>query len=70
MPPRVVPAHLQQDNDSAFFVHPREGPNSLIVSPKLDGSNYLAWNRSMKRALGTKNKLGFINATIFLNCVN
>jgi len=66
MPPRIVLAHLQQDSYSVFFVHPSEGPNSLTVSPKLNGSNYLAWNQSMQRALGTKNKLGFINGMILV----
>jgi len=47
-----------------YFVHPSEGPNSLTVSPKLNGSNYLAWKRSMQCTLGTKNKLGFINGNI------
>lgn len=54
MPPQAVPAHLQQpnqDNDYAFFVQPSEGPNSLIVSPKLNGSNYIAWNRSIRICL-------------------
>jgi len=63
---KPVPAHLQQpnqDNDYAFFVHPSEGPNYLIVSPKLNGSNYIAWNRSMQWALGRKNKVGFINGS-------
>jgi len=56
MPPRAVLGHLQQDTYFAFFVHPNEGPNYLIVSPKFSGSNYLPWNRSMQHALGTKNK--------------
>jgi hypothetical protein len=55
---------LQQDTESEYFVHPSEGPNSLTVSPKLNGSNYLAWKRSMERAFGTKNTLGFINGNI------
>lgn len=38
MPPRAVPTHLQQDIDYAFFVHPSEGPNSLTVCPKLNGT--------------------------------
>jgi len=53
----------QPGTDSAFYVHPSEGPNSVIVSPKFNGSNYLAWNRSMQHALGAKNKLPFINGT-------
>jgi len=60
MPPR----NQGPDQESPFYVHPSEGPSSLTVSLKLDGSNYLAWNRSMKRSLGTKNKLGFINGSI------
>jgi len=55
---------VQQDTESEYFVHPSEGPNSLTVSPKLNGSNFLAWKRSMQRALGTKNKLGFVNGNI------
>jgi len=54
----------QPDIEYEYFVHPSEGPNSLTVSPKLNGSYYLAWKRSMQRALGTKNKLGFINGNI------
>lgn len=54
----------QSDSESPYFVHPSEGPNSVIVSPKFNGSNYLAWSRSMQRALGAKNKLSFINGTL------
>jgi len=64
MHPRVIPAHVQQHVDTAFFVHPSEGPHSLVVTPKFNGSSYFAWNRSMQRALGTKCKLGFINGEI------
>jgi hypothetical protein len=54
----------QSDSESAYFVHPSEGPNSVVVSPKFNGSNYLSWSRSMQRALGAKNKLPFINGTL------
>jgi hypothetical protein len=54
------------DSESAYFVHPSEGPNSVVVSPKFNGSSYLSWSRSMQRALGAKNKLPFINGT-YLN---
>jgi len=64
MPPRAIPTHIQRDVDAALFVHLSEGPHSLVVTPKLNGSNYLAWNRSTQRALGTKCKLGFINGEI------
>jgi len=35
-------------------------------TPFLDGSNYLAWHRSMKRALGAKNKLVFVDGSILI----
>jgi len=54
----------QQKPDSVFYVHPSEVPNSVIVTPLLTGSNYLAWSRSMQRALGVKNKLVFINGSV------
>jgi len=54
----------QQNTDSVFYVHPNEGPNSVIVTPLLTGSNYLAWSRSMQRVLGAKNKLVFINGSV------
>ena len=67
MPPHQNPQILQQNQvntDSIFYVHPSEGPNSVTVMPLLTGSNYLAWSRSMQRALGAKNKLVFINGSI------
>ena len=60
----MAPRNQGPDQESPLYVHPSEGPSSLTVLPKLDGSNYLAWNRSMKRSLGTKNKLGFIDGSI------
>jgi len=68
MPPRqahiIIQATPSPDVQSVFYVHPSEGPNSVSIIPKLNGLNYLAWSRSMKRALGAKNKLAFINGAI------
>jgi hypothetical protein len=65
MPPRQAPIIVQQANtDSIYYVHPSEGPNSVVVTPPLTGSNYLAWSRSMKRALGAKNKFAFIDGSV------
>lgn len=65
MPPRVAPVVVPQTNtDSVYYVHPSEGPNSVTVTPLLIGSNYLAWSRSMKRALGAKNKFAFVDGSI------
>jgi hypothetical protein len=65
MPPRAAPIHPPPiDSDSVFYVHPSEGPNSVTVTPQLNGSNYLAWSRSMRRALGAKNKLVFVDGSL------
>jgi hypothetical protein len=63
MPPRVAPIP-NSDTDSIFYVHPSDGPNSVTVTPLLDGTNYLSWSRSMKRALGAKNKSRFIDGSL------
>lgn len=36
----------------------------VLVTVLLTDSNFLTWSRSVQRALGAKNKLGFINDTI------
>jgi len=65
MPPRTAPVILQQTNtDSVYYVHPSKGPNFVTVTPLLTGSNYLAWSRSMKRALGVNNKFAFVDGSI------
>ena len=56
--------HVNLDTESPFYVHSSEGPNSVFISPKFNDSNYLAWSRSMQRALGAKNKLPFINGSL------
>ncbi|KAK4386152.1 hypothetical protein Sango_2485800 [Sesamum angolense] len=38
-------------------------PGMSLVSAPLDGKNYLSWSRSIKLALGAKQKLGFIDGT-------
>jgi len=65
MPPRAAPVIVQQTNtDSIYYVHPSEGPNFVTVTPLVTGSNYLAWNRSMKRTLGAMNKFAFFDGSI------
>lgn len=60
----MAPRNSSPDTESVYFVHPSENPNSLSITPKLTGSNYIAWSRTVEGSLGTKNKLGFINGTI------
>ena len=65
MPPRQAPIIvLQANTDSVFYVHLSERPNSVAVTPLLTSSNYLAWSRFMKRALGAKNKFAFVDGSI------
>ncbi|MCI52387.1 hypothetical protein A2U01_0073631, partial [Trifolium medium] len=61
--PRAAPV-VQPDTNSMLYIHPSEGPNSISIIPKLTGPNYLAWSRSMKRELGAKNKLPFIDGSM------
>jgi len=35
-------APSNSDSDSPYYIHPSDGPSSLIITPKLNGSNYLA----------------------------
>lgn len=57
-----------------FYIHPSEGPNSVPITPQLNGPNYLGSSRSMPIALGAKNKLKLIDGYMeipdedYLNC--
>ena len=48
-----------------LFLHPSDGPGTLMVTEKLLGAqNYRSWRRSVEIALSTKQKLGFIRGTV------
>ncbi|XP_019460137.1 PREDICTED: uncharacterized protein LOC109359897 [Lupinus angustifolius] len=49
---------------SSYYLHPGENPGFVLVSPPLDGMNYNSWSRSMRKALGSKNKYKFVNGNI------
>ncbi|XP_071694205.1 uncharacterized protein [Rutidosis leptorrhynchoides] len=53
------------DFGDPLYLHPSDTTSGTpIISIKLKGTeNYNIWSRSMLLALGTKNKLGFINGT-------
>ncbi|MCI40253.1 receptor-like serine/threonine kinase, partial [Trifolium medium] len=51
-------------SDNVYHVHPSDGPSSVSITPVLTHSNHHAWARSMRRALGGKNKFDFVDGTI------
>jgi len=52
------------DSSNPYYIHPSNHPGHLLVPPKLNGTNYSSWSKSMVNALTTKNKVGFINGSI------
>jgi hypothetical protein len=61
---RNAPEDPSQIPGNVYYVHSSDGPSSVSVTPKLNHSNYDSWTRSMRRALGAKNKFDFVNGTI------
>jgi len=57
----IDPSH---STTSEYYVHRSEGLNYVPVTPPLDGSNYLAWDRMMCRALSAKNMFQFVDRSI------
>lgn len=55
---------LSEDPNSPYFLYHSDNANSVIVSPLLNGPNYLSWSRSFSLAISIKNKLGFLDGTI------
>ncbi|XP_075645836.1 uncharacterized protein LOC142617011 [Castanea sativa] len=54
--------------DDPLFLHHVESPSLVLVTqPLIDGENYSAWARAVRKALLTKNKLGFIDGTLTLS---
>jgi len=63
-PPIVDDKSLNQDSSSPFYIHPSEGPSTVVISPLLMGNNYHSWSRSFRMALVSKNKMTFISGSI------
>jgi hypothetical protein len=57
---------LQKDESTnRLFLHHGDSPGMILISQPLLGENYHTWSRSMIMAFIAKNKVGFINGTIF-----
>ena len=64
------PSSSSQDSpmDDLMFLHHAESPSLVLVTqPLIGGENYSGWARAVRRALLTKNKLGFIDETLTLS---
>jgi hypothetical protein len=69
MPQRIAPVpplDPSSDPSSPYYVHSSDVPVSVKVVPVLNGSNYHAWSRSMRRAFGGKLKLEFVDGSILV----
>ncbi|XP_072060200.1 uncharacterized protein [Arachis hypogaea] len=47
-----------------FFLSSTDQPGLTLVTQQLTEENYNSWSRTMKKALNTKRKLGFINGSV------
>ena len=52
------------DNHSPYYLHPSEGPGVAITYVIFNGKNYDLWQRAVRTALRSKNKLGFIEGNL------
>ena len=64
------PSSFSQESpmDDPLFLHHAKHPSLVLVTqPLIGGENYAAWARAVRKALLTKNKLGFIDGTLTLS---
>lgn len=47
--------------EDVLFLHPNDHAGVQLVGVPLSGNNFYTWSRAMRRALGARNKLDFIN---------
>lgn len=53
-----------KDLQSPYYLHHTNHHGSIVITPKLNSSNYVAWSRSFILALSIRNKTRFIDGTI------
>ena len=54
---------VESYNNDPLYLQGSDHPGAQIVSLKLIGPNFQKWSRSVKIALRTKGKLGFIDGS-------
>ena len=68
VPENPSPSSQDSPMDDPLFLHHAENPSLVLVTlPLIGGENYLTWARAVRKALLTKNKLGFIDGTLTLS---
>ena len=63
---RISQSVTNIDESHPFFLHYGENPGAILVAQPLVNDNYPSWAQSMRRALGAKSKLGFIDGSLSL----
>ncbi|XP_071699852.1 uncharacterized protein [Rutidosis leptorrhynchoides] len=59
------------DFGDPLYLHPSDTSSTSLVSFKLKGTeNYKIWSRSVLLAIGTKNKVGFVDGTCVKNTID
>uniref|UniRef100_A0A803KPU4 Retrotransposon Copia-like N-terminal domain-containing protein n=1 Tax=Chenopodium quinoa TaxID=63459 RepID=A0A803KPU4_CHEQI len=58
------------NNDDPYFISNSDNPNSSLVPVVFTGVNYMRWRWNVLRALGEKNKIGFVDGSIPEPAVN
>ncbi|XP_074345925.1 uncharacterized protein LOC141684724 isoform X1 [Apium graveolens] len=51
------------DSNSPYYLHSSDHPGMILITVTLNEHNYNQWSRSMRIALSSKLKLGFVNGT-------
>lgn len=59
-----------KDPLSTYFLSNGDGPGTILVTLKLVGNNFHSWSRSMRIALGSKCKIGFIDRSLITSRCN
>ncbi|KAL0410884.1 UNVERIFIED_CONTAM: hypothetical protein Slati_3678100 [Sesamum latifolium] len=60
---RTTPAARSTSGSEVLQLLSSDHPGLILVSSPLDGKNFHAWSRAVRRVLGAKSKLGFITGT-------